>query len=178
MDAHSVDIGGKYETAPTRMREEVVTWKLYLGLAFTIPTLEHVTIGCCEVDGGGGDEVFGGGVFGGSVVFSGDGVGNEVRGVVCVLLYGLVVVVVCGWCLFEREVGALVKAPISMMILRVPKKDKWCGTRRQVFALVKGVRVTRHPTCEKVVCRGWVVILSAQPERYVIVDRGGGEDIK
>nr|GEW16867.1 hypothetical protein [Tanacetum cinerariifolium] len=55
-----------------RMREEVVTWKLYLGLAFTIPTLERVTIGCCEVDGGCGGC---GEVFGGSVVFSGDGVG-------------------------------------------------------------------------------------------------------
>ncbi|GJZ48110.1 hypothetical protein Tco_0601942 [Tanacetum coccineum] len=55
------------------MGEEVVTWKLYLGLAFTIPTLERVPIGCCEVDGGGGGgggggEVFGGEVFGGSVV--------------------------------------------------------------------------------------------------------------
>ncbi|GJT78940.1 hypothetical protein Tco_1045665 [Tanacetum coccineum] len=51
---------------------------------FTIPTLERVTIGCCEVDGGGGGggELFGGRVFGGSVVFSGDGVGNRVRGMV------------------------------------------------------------------------------------------------
>ncbi|GKD73549.1 hypothetical protein Tco_1331831 [Tanacetum coccineum] len=66
------------------MGEEVVTWKLYLGLAFTIPTLERVTIGCYEVDGGGGGggELFGGGVYGGSIVFSGDGVGNGVRGVV------------------------------------------------------------------------------------------------
>ncbi|GKD34303.1 hypothetical protein Tco_1249812, partial [Tanacetum coccineum] len=55
-----------------RIGEEVVTWKLYLGLAFTILTLKRVTIGCCEVDGGGGGgggsgEVFGGRVFGGSV---------------------------------------------------------------------------------------------------------------
>nr|GEW23769.1 hypothetical protein [Tanacetum cinerariifolium] len=72
-----------------------VTWKLYLGLAFTILTLERVTIRCCEVNGGGGGEVFGGGggeVFGGSVVFSGDGVGNEVRGVV----FGVTCGVVCG----------------------------------------------------------------------------------
>nr|GEU45168.1 hypothetical protein [Tanacetum cinerariifolium] len=75
------------------MREEVVTWKLYLGLAFKIPTLERVTIGCCEVDGSdGGGKVFSGGVFGGSVVFSGDGVGNRVRGVVCGVACG----VVCG----------------------------------------------------------------------------------
>ncbi|GJY75661.1 hypothetical protein Tco_0480777 [Tanacetum coccineum] len=37
-----------------RIGEEVVTCKLYLGLAFTILTLERVTIGCCEVGGGGG----------------------------------------------------------------------------------------------------------------------------
>nr|GEY37004.1 hypothetical protein [Tanacetum cinerariifolium] len=71
------------------MWEEVVTWKFYLGLAFTILTLERVTIGCCEVDGGGGG---GGKVFGGSVVFSGDGVGNGVGGVVCGVACG----VVCG----------------------------------------------------------------------------------
>ncbi|GJU22936.1 hypothetical protein Tco_1156278 [Tanacetum coccineum] len=124
------------------MGEEVVTWKLYLGLAFTIPTLESVTIGCCEVDGGGvgggGEEVFSGGVLRGSVVFSGDGVGNGVRGVVCGVACG----VVCG----------VVKAPIPMMIVRVPEKDRWCGMRAK-FVRWKGVR-------------------------DVIVDRGGGEDIK
>nr|GEW24014.1 hypothetical protein [Tanacetum cinerariifolium] len=84
------------------MEEEVVTWKLYLRLAFTILTLERVTIGCCEVDsggGGGGDgggELFGGGeVFGGSVVFSGDGVGNKVGGVVCAAACGVVYGGVC-----------------------------------------------------------------------------------
>ncbi|GKF19842.1 hypothetical protein Tco_0068480, partial [Tanacetum coccineum] len=69
------------------MGEEVVTWKLYLGLAFTVPTLERVTIGCFEVGGGGGGSggggVFGVGVFGGSIVFSGDGARNRVGGVVC-----------------------------------------------------------------------------------------------
>ncbi|GKF14344.1 hypothetical protein Tco_0055806, partial [Tanacetum coccineum] len=114
--------------------------KLYLGLAFTIPTLERVTIGCCEVDGGGGGgEVFGGGVIGGSVMFSGDGVGNGVRGVVCGVACG----VACGG----------VKAPISMMILRVPKKDKWCGTRSK-FLRWKGVRVTKASKRAKVVVRG------------------------
>ncbi|GJW66458.1 hypothetical protein Tco_0120882 [Tanacetum coccineum] len=80
------------------MGEEVVTWKLYLGLAFTISTLERVTIGCCEVDGsgGGGGELFGGGMFGGSVVFSGDGVGNGVRGVVYGVACGVFYGVVCG----------------------------------------------------------------------------------
>ncbi|GJS49037.1 hypothetical protein Tco_0599158 [Tanacetum coccineum] len=74
-----------------RIGEEVVKWKFYLRLAIIIPTLERVTIGCCEVDGGGGgDEVFGGGVFGGSVVISGDGVGNGVRGVVCGVTCGVV----------------------------------------------------------------------------------------
>ncbi|GJY04697.1 hypothetical protein Tco_0370637 [Tanacetum coccineum] len=105
------------------MGEEVVTWKLYLGLAFTIPTLERVTIGCCEVDGGGGGggELFGGGVFGGSVVFSGDGVGNRVRGVVCGVACGVVF--------------GVVKASISMMILKVPEKDRWCGARGSVYAV-------------------------------------------
>ncbi|GKD19261.1 hypothetical protein Tco_1208419 [Tanacetum coccineum] len=40
--------------------EEVVTCKLYLGLAFTILTLERMTIGCCVVGGGGGGGVVGG----------------------------------------------------------------------------------------------------------------------
>ncbi|GKD60891.1 hypothetical protein Tco_1298400 [Tanacetum coccineum] len=76
------------------------------------------------VDGGGGGEVFGGGVFGGSVVFSGDGVSNGVRGVACG--------VVCG----------VVKTPISIMIVRVPEKDRWCGARGK-FVRWKGVRVTK-----------------------------------
>ncbi|GKC84409.1 hypothetical protein Tco_1140126 [Tanacetum coccineum] len=95
------------------MGEEVVTWKFYLGLAFIVPTLEHVTIRCFEVGsgGGGGDSgVFGDGVFGGSVVFNGDGVSNGVGGVVCGVAYE-------------------VKASISTMIVRVPEKDRWCGTR-------------------------------------------------
>ncbi|GJS41473.1 hypothetical protein Tco_0566516 [Tanacetum coccineum] len=56
--------------------EEVVTCKLYLGLAFTIPTLKRVTIGCCEVGGGGGGVVGGVGV-------CGDGVDSGVGGVDC-----------------------------------------------------------------------------------------------
>ncbi|GKD09632.1 hypothetical protein Tco_1189317, partial [Tanacetum coccineum] len=65
------------------MGEEVVTCKLYLGLAFKIPTLERVTIGCCEVDGGGGGVVAGGGgvVAGGVGVVCGDGIGRGVGGV-------------------------------------------------------------------------------------------------
>nr|GEY80806.1 hypothetical protein [Tanacetum cinerariifolium] len=48
-------------------------------------------------DGGdGSDEVFGGEVFGGRVVFSGDGVGNGVRGVVCGVACGVVYGVGCG----------------------------------------------------------------------------------
>nr|GEV58716.1 hypothetical protein [Tanacetum cinerariifolium] len=139
------------------MREEVVTWKLYLGLAFTIPTLECVTIGCYEVDGGcdgggRGGEVFGGGVFGGSVVFSGDGEVDVVRrrsamGEVSTLLsknwYG--VVKLESWSQRKRQfrqcdmtrnddlVGVRVKEPISTMIVRVPKKDRWCGTRGKYF---------------------------------------------
>nr|GEW56151.1 reverse transcriptase domain-containing protein [Tanacetum cinerariifolium] len=64
--------------------QDVVTCKLYLGLAFTILTLERVTIACYEVGGGGG----GGGVS----VLCGDGVDDGVGGVVCGVVYG----VVCG----------------------------------------------------------------------------------
>nr|GEV67143.1 hypothetical protein [Tanacetum cinerariifolium] len=64
--------------------------------------------------GGGGGEVFGGGGFGGSVVFSGDSVGNGVRSVVCGVACGVFY--------------GVVKASISMMIVRVPEKDRWCGT--------------------------------------------------
>ncbi|GJT52428.1 hypothetical protein Tco_0978585 [Tanacetum coccineum] len=135
--------------------EEVVTWKLYLGLTFTIPTLERVTIGCCEVDGGGGG---GGKVFGGSVVFSGDGVGNRVRGVVCGVACG----VVCGGLSWSHGaegkesfvkcdmtgnddfVGVQVKALISTMIVRVPEKDRWCGTRGK-FVRWKGEKLLRYP---------------------------------
>ncbi|GKE29666.1 hypothetical protein Tco_1445050, partial [Tanacetum coccineum] len=66
--------------------EEVVTCKLYLGLAFTISTLERVTIGCYEVGGGGG------GVVGGVGVVCGDGVDRGVGGVD----YGVVCGVICG----------------------------------------------------------------------------------
>ncbi|GKA91777.1 hypothetical protein Tco_0813702 [Tanacetum coccineum] len=73
--------------------EEVVTWKLYLGLAFTVSTLERVTIGCFEVSGGGGG---GGRVTGGVGVVCGDGVDSGVGGVVCG--------VVCfWWCLLRRS---------------------------------------------------------------------------
>nr|GEU46136.1 integrase, catalytic region, zinc finger, CCHC-type, peptidase aspartic, catalytic [Tanacetum cinerariifolium] len=96
--------------------KEVVTCKLYLGLAFTIPTLECVTIGCCEVGGGGGG---GDGVIGGVDVVCGDGVDSRVGGVVCE-----------------------VKAPISIMTVSVPEKDRWCRTRGK-FVRWKGVRVTK-----------------------------------
>ncbi|GJS94521.1 hypothetical protein Tco_0801489 [Tanacetum coccineum] len=144
------------------MREEVVTWKLYLGLAFTIPTLERVTIGCCEVDGGGGGG--GGEVFGGSVVFSGDGVGNGVRGVVCGVVCGVGLswshgaewkdsFVKCDMTGNNDFVGVQVKALISTMIVRVLEKDKWCGTRGK-FVRWKGVRVTKASkrACKRLVC--------------------------
>nr|GEU36105.1 ribonuclease H-like domain-containing protein [Tanacetum cinerariifolium] len=91
--------------------EDVVTCKLYLGLAFIILTLERVTIGCCEVGGGG--------VVDGVGVICGDGVDSGVGGVDCE-----------------------VKAPVSSMIVKVPEKDKWCGTRGK-FVRWKGVRVTK-----------------------------------
>ncbi|GKD73804.1 hypothetical protein Tco_1332086, partial [Tanacetum coccineum] len=70
--------------------EEVVTCKLYLGLAFTIPTLERVTIGCYEVGGGGG------GVVGGVGVVCGGGVDRGVGGVDCRVVCGFVCGVICG----------------------------------------------------------------------------------
>ncbi|GKC90329.1 hypothetical protein Tco_1150978 [Tanacetum coccineum] len=106
------------------IREEVVTCKLYLGLAFTIPTLERVTIGCCEVGGGGG-------VVGGVGIVCDDGVDRGVGGVDCEVFCGFVCGVVCE-----------VKAPISAMIVRVPEKDRWCGTRGKLMRR-KGVRVTK-----------------------------------
>ncbi|GJV55519.1 hypothetical protein Tco_1456524 [Tanacetum coccineum] len=89
--------------------------------AFTILTLERVTIGCCEVGGGGG------GVVGGVGVVCGE------LGVVS-----------------RRSAMGEVKAPISAMIVRVPEKDRWCGTRSK-FMRWKG---------------------------DVIVNGGGGEDIE
>nr|GEY94863.1 hypothetical protein [Tanacetum cinerariifolium] len=108
------------------MMEEVVTWKLYLGLAFTVPTLERVTIGRCEVGGGGG--VFDGGVFGGSVVFSGDGVGNRVGGVVC---------------------GVACQGTDIHDDCKGTREDRWCGTRGK-FVRWKGVRVTKASKRAKV----------------------------
>nr|GEX72380.1 DNA glycosylase [Tanacetum cinerariifolium]GEX75945.1 DNA glycosylase [Tanacetum cinerariifolium] len=125
--------GGRACKGDFGMGEDVVTWKLYLGLAFTIPTLERVTIGFCEVDGGGGGgEVFGGGVFGCSVVFSGDGVGNGVGGVVCV--------VACQ----DIDIGNDCKGT----------RERWCGTRGK-FVRWKGVRVTKASKRAKMGVRGF-----------------------
>nr|GEX86448.1 hypothetical protein [Tanacetum cinerariifolium] len=138
------------------MGEEVVTWKLYLRLAFIILTLERVTIGCCEV-------------FGGIVVFSDDGVGNRVRRIVCSVACGVVCGVGLSWsrgaegkdsfvkCDMTGNddfVGVQVKAPISMMIVMVPEKDRWCGARSK-FVRWKGVRVTKASKRAKVGVRGW-----------------------
>nr|GEV33380.1 hypothetical protein [Tanacetum cinerariifolium] len=113
--------------------EEVVTCKLYLGLAFTVPTLERVTTGCCEV-GGGGE------VIGGVGVVCGDGVDSGVGGVVCGVVYG-------------------VKAPISTMIVSVTETDRWCGTRGK-FVRWKGVRVTKASKRANVGVRGTTQLLS------------------
>ncbi|GJS17289.1 hypothetical protein Tco_0411761 [Tanacetum coccineum] len=71
-----------------------------------------------------------------SVVVCGDGVdiGLEVLIVDCL---DFVVGVVC-----RVVFGGVVKAPISAMIVRVPEKDRWCGTRGK-FVRWKGVRVTK-----------------------------------
>ncbi|GKC87182.1 hypothetical protein Tco_1147831 [Tanacetum coccineum] len=93
-----------------------------------------MTIGCCEVGGGGG-----GGVIGSVRVVCGDGVDSGVGGVVCGFVCGFVCGVVCG----------VVKAPISTMIVSVPEKDRWCGTRGK-FVQWKGVRVTKASKCANV----------------------------
>ncbi|GJZ75479.1 hypothetical protein Tco_0639944 [Tanacetum coccineum] len=101
--------------------EELGTCKLYLGLAFIIPNLERVSIGCCEVGGGGG------GVVGDVGVVCGDGVDKGVGGVDC----------------------GVVKAPISTMIVRVPEKDRWCGTRgKDVIADGGGGEDIKHGSVE------------------------------
>nr|GEZ93831.1 hypothetical protein [Tanacetum cinerariifolium] len=113
--------------------EEVVTCNLYLGLAFTVPTLERVLIGCCKVGGGGG----------GVGIVCGDGVDSRVggfswshgaKGKDSFVKYDM-----------TRNydfVGVQVKAPISTMIVSVPEKDRWCGMRGK-FVRWKGVRVTK-----------------------------------
>nr|GEU37079.1 hypothetical protein [Tanacetum cinerariifolium] len=120
---------------------------MYLRLAFTILTLERVTIGCCEVGGGGGGVgvVCGDGVGGGVGVLCGDGVDEEVRGVVCG--------VVCG---FVCEIVCVVKTLISTMIASVAEKDRRCGTRGK-FMLWNGVRVTKASKRAKVGVRGWFI---------------------
>nr|GEW60967.1 hypothetical protein [Tanacetum cinerariifolium] len=59
---------GGQGTSTQEIEEEVVTCKLYLGLAFIIPTLERVTTRCCEV---------GTGVVVGVDVVCGEGVNSE-----------------------------------------------------------------------------------------------------
>ncbi|GKB19235.1 hypothetical protein Tco_0853158 [Tanacetum coccineum] len=136
------------------MGEEVVTWKLYLVLAFTVPTLQRVIIGCCKVcgGGGGGGRVFDGGVFGSSAVFSGDGVGNGVGGIVCG--------VACG----------VAKYAISTMIVSF-EKDRWwyeeaslCGER------CKGNK--GHPNGAKVGVRGRVVKIISVMMSFVDENEG------
>ncbi|GKE39489.1 hypothetical protein Tco_1462894 [Tanacetum coccineum] len=152
--------------------EEVVTCKLYLGLAFTILTLERVTIGYCEVGSGSGD----GGVVGVVMVLI-----EELEVLIAELFVdlfvglfvGLFVVVFveknwsheaerkdsfvkCDMTRNDNFVGVQVKAPISMMIVRVPEKDRWCGTRGK-FVRWKGLRITKASKHAKVIVRGWFV---------------------
>ncbi|GJZ69365.1 hypothetical protein Tco_0632915 [Tanacetum coccineum] len=48
----------------------------------------------------------------------------------------------------DNFIGVQVKAPISAMIVRVPEKDRWCGSRGK-FVRWKGVRVTKASKCAK-----------------------------
>nr|GEZ56693.1 hypothetical protein [Tanacetum cinerariifolium] len=111
--------------------------------------------GCCEVGGGG--------VVGGVGVVCGDCVDRGVGGVDCRVFVdffvGLFVVVFveenwshgaegkdnfikCDMTRTNNFVGVQVKATISAMIVRVPKKDRWYGTRGK-FVRWKGVSVTK-----------------------------------
>nr|GEU53244.1 hypothetical protein [Tanacetum cinerariifolium] len=113
----------------TRMRQRVLEFE---GPRQEVVTKKNIVsrsrpTRCCEVSGGGG-----GGVIGGVDVVCGDGVDSEVGGVVCGVVCEFVCGVVCG----------VVKAPISTMIVRIPDKDRWCGTRG-MFIWWKGVRVTK-----------------------------------
>nr|GEV27964.1 hypothetical protein [Tanacetum cinerariifolium] len=56
----------------------------------------------------------------------------------------------------DNIVGVQVKAPISAMIIRVPEKDRWCGTRGK-FVRWNGVRVTKASKRAYVGVRGWFV---------------------
>nr|GEW55563.1 RNA-directed DNA polymerase, eukaryota [Tanacetum cinerariifolium] len=140
-----------------RIVEEVVTCKLYLGLAFTIPNLERVTIWCCEVGGGGGG---GGRWLLVSVLFVVEVLIVELEVLIVELFVdlfvGLFVVVFveekaegkdsfikCDMTRNDNFVGVQVKVPVFAMIIRVPEKDKWCGQRLR-RQRVKGID---HPSC-------------------------------
>ncbi|GJY96012.1 hypothetical protein Tco_0512373 [Tanacetum coccineum] len=63
----------------------------------------------------------------------------------------------------DNFVGVQVKAPISAMNVRVPEKDRWCGTRSK-FMRWKGVRVTKASKRAKIGVRDTHVnILSEAP---------------
>ncbi|GJU32761.1 hypothetical protein Tco_1176350 [Tanacetum coccineum] len=121
--------------------EELVTCKLYLGLAFIVPTLERVTIGYCEVGGGGGG---GGGVIGGVGVVCGDGVDSRVGGVVS-------------------------RRSAMGEVSRLSSKNYYEGGLVGVME-PKGKTVSSNVT--------WREIMILLVFRDVIVDGGGGEDIK
>ncbi|GJY83663.1 hypothetical protein Tco_0497039 [Tanacetum coccineum] len=77
-----------------------------------------------------GDRGGGGGVVGGVGIVCGDGVDRGLGSVDC----------------------GVVKAPISAMTIRVPEKDRWCGTRGK-FVRWKGVRITKASKRAKVTVR-------------------------
>ncbi|GJR80154.1 hypothetical protein Tco_0150939 [Tanacetum coccineum] len=67
-------------------------------------------------------------------------------------------------------VSVQVKAPISAMIVRVPEKDRWCGTRGK-FVRWKGVTITKASKRAKVedeLERGDNVLLSGISEEIAI----------
>ncbi|GKC24190.1 hypothetical protein Tco_1026340 [Tanacetum coccineum] len=89
--ANNVDIWLARNSTQGVIVNEAFNRHTLLVSTFTIPTLERVTIECCEVGDGGG-----GGVVGGVGVVCGDGVDSGVGGVDCGVVCGFVCGVVCG----------------------------------------------------------------------------------
>ncbi|GJZ25249.1 RNA-directed DNA polymerase, eukaryota [Tanacetum coccineum] len=130
--------------------EEVVTWKLYLGLGFTVPTLERVTIGCFKVGGGGG------GVTGGIGVVCGDGVDSEVKAPVSRMIIS--VPEKDRWCgargKFVRWKGIRVTKASERANVGVRGED----VHRSECITVKGdVTIERHQGDQDVDCKGKVI---------------------
>ncbi|GJU10708.1 putative reverse transcriptase domain-containing protein [Tanacetum coccineum] len=133
--------------------------EVVFGVSFYSSDFRTCDLWCFEVGGGGG-------VTGGVGVVCSDRVDNGVGGIVCgVICRGLSwshgaegkdSFVKCNMMRNDDFVGVQVKAPVSTMIVSVPEKDRWCGTRGK-FVRWKLVRVTKATEHANVGVRGWFV---------------------